>query len=92
MYALVLQVRLETDQAAIKQKEAEAATAAQERDTLRNKLKILQDQILRSDQAGSRHAAAPKVSIGSGSAAVFDLCICKITHLAQCFQEKVCPN
>lgn len=56
-----LQVRLESDQAAMKQKEAEAATAAQERDTLRNKLKVLQDQILRGDQATARQAAVQKV-------------------------------
>lgn len=49
----------------MKQKEAEAATAAQERDTLRNKLKVLQDQILRGDQATARQAAVQKVR-GSG--------------------------
>lgn len=34
---------------ALKQKEAEAAATAQERDTLRNKLQLLQNQILRGD-------------------------------------------
>lgn len=46
----------------MKQKEAEAASAAQERDTLRNKLKMLQDQILRGDQATARQATMQKVS------------------------------
>lgn len=58
----VPQVRLESDQAAMKQKEAEAASAAQERDTLRNKLKLLQDQILRGDQATAHQATMQKVS------------------------------
>lgn len=58
---MLVQVRLESDQAAMRQKEAEAASAAQERDTLRNKLKMLQDQILRGDQATARHAALQKV-------------------------------
>jgi hypothetical protein len=56
-----VQVRLESDKAAMQQKEAEAASAAQERDTLRNKLKVLQDQILRGDQATARAAALHKV-------------------------------
>lgn len=56
-----VQVRLESDQAAMKQKEAEAASATQERDALRNKLKMLQDQILRGDQATARQAALQKV-------------------------------
>jgi hypothetical protein len=45
----------------MKQKEAEAASATQERDALRNKLKMLQDQILRGDQATARQAALQKV-------------------------------
>lgn len=56
-----VQGRLESDQAAMKQKEAEAASATQERDALRNKLKMLQDQILRGDQATARQAALQKV-------------------------------
>jgi hypothetical protein len=63
-----VQVRLESDTAAVKQKEAEAASTAQERDALRNKLKALQDQILRGDQATARTAAAGlKVSVGGAS-------------------------
>lgn len=65
MYLCMLsvpQVRLESDQAAMKQKEAEAASATQERHTLRNKLKLLQDQILRGDQATARQATMQKVS------------------------------
>lgn len=46
----------------MKQKEAGAASATQERDTLRNKLKMLQDQILRGDQATARQATMQKVS------------------------------
>lgn len=34
---------------ALKQKAAEAAASAEERDTLRNKLQLLQDQILHGD-------------------------------------------
>lgn len=36
-------------EAALKQKEAEAAATAQERDALRSKLQLLQNQILRGD-------------------------------------------
>jgi hypothetical protein len=47
----------------MKQVEAEAATAGQERDTLRSKLKALQDQILRGDSATARQAAMQRVSL-----------------------------
>jgi hypothetical protein len=47
----------------MKQVEAEAATAGQERDTLRTKLKALQDQILRGDQATARQAVMQRVSL-----------------------------
>jgi hypothetical protein len=47
----------------MKQMEAEAATPSHERDTLRTKLKALQEQILRGDQATARQAAMQRVSL-----------------------------
>jgi septal ring factor EnvC (AmiA/AmiB activator) len=44
-------------EAALKQKEAEAAATAQERDQLRSKLQLLQNQILRGD--GTPHKVQP---------------------------------
>lgn len=54
----------------MKQVETEAATAGQERDTLRTKLKALQDQILRGDQATARQAAMQRVSLNACSRSV----------------------
>lgn len=64
-----VQVRLESDKAAMLQVEAEAASAAHERDTLRNKLKLLQDQILRGNQAAAKQADVQKVGAADQSAA-----------------------
>jgi hypothetical protein len=44
-------------EAALKQKEAEAAATAQERDQLHSKLQLLQNQILRGD--GTPHKVRP---------------------------------
>jgi hypothetical protein len=56
---LSLQNEMEAGQleAALKQKEAEAAATAQERDQLRSKLQLLQNQILRGD--GPPHTVQP---------------------------------
>lgn len=67
-FRICLQSDMEAGQleAALKQKEAEAAATAQERDQLCSKLQLLQNQILRGD--GTQHKVTPcsqQAAVGS---------------------------